>query len=492
MPNAELPGGPPTDAVFTRFGVPAISENGSVAFAASWKSATARGAGIWSNGMLLVTSGDPVPGISGATFQSFKDPVSSENGPVVFLATITGEGITPDNNTIIGWGSPGNPLNYIAREGDVAAMTGGATFRAFRSVSLHQEEAVFLASLNPGTGAPLVDATNDVGLWSFGSSYGTSLPIREGDVIEGRIVRSFRALQTVLGSPGQGRSHVNRGLLYVLALYTDGTQGVLGPMGGVIGEWARTPYAIDALPGAVVQRVGPPAAFGLSQDFAAVASLRGVRRGITKAILAGVGAEQKVVARVGGSVPGAGGATFAQLRDPLYNGAQIAFPAKLGGAGVSPTNDEAIIAGPVSAPVVLAREGAQAPELPAGAVFRSFASLALPRVFEGPVDPSETLPVSRGPIFTASLVPGAGGVTAENDRGAWAVDSKGVTRCLFREGDTIAGKTLKNFSFLQAVSGSPGVTRAFNENYGATWRAQFTDGSSALINTAIPSPTLTP
>src|SRR5262245_4869508 len=65
VPNSELPGGPPTDAVFSGFGVPAISENGSFAFLASWKSESARGAGIWSNGMLVVTTGDPVLGIPG-------------------------------------------------------------------------------------------------------------------------------------------------------------------------------------------------------------------------------------------------------------------------------------------------------------------------------------------------------------------------------------------------------------------------------------------
>jgi hypothetical protein len=442
--------------------------------------------------MLVVTTGDPVPGIPSATFKSFKDPVSSENGPVAFLATIAGEGITAANDTLIGWGNPGNPINYLAREGDEAPMTAGATFRAFKSVSLHKEEAFYLASLNLGTGTPVVDATNDLGLWGFGSSFGTSLPVREGAMVNGRRIRSFRALQTVLGSPGQGRSHVDRGLLNVLAFYTDGTRGILGPVGGVLGEWARTPYAIDALPGAAVVSVGPPSAFGLSQDFAVAASLRGVPRGTAKAILAGIGAGQKVVARVGDVVPGTGGATLANARDPLYNGAQIAFPAKLGGAGVTSANDDAIIAGPVSAPVVLAREGAQAPELAAGVVFRSFSSLALPRVFEGPVDVGEPLPTTRGAIFTASLAVGVGGVTTDNDRGAWAVDSTGVTRCIFREGDTIAGKTLRTFTFLQAVSGSPGVTRAFNENYGVTWRAQFTDGSSAIMSTAIPSPTPTP
>jgi hypothetical protein len=278
----------------------------------------------------------------------------------------------------------------------------------------------------------------------------------------------------------------------VLALYTDGTMGVLGPDGGLLVEWARTPFAIDAIPGAVARRVGPPAAFSFSHDFAVAASLRGVPRGTSNAILAGMSGGQKVVARVGDVVPDTGGATFVAFRDPLYNGAQIAFPAKLRGIGVTAANNEVLIAGPVSAPEVLAREGAQAPELPMGTTFRSFVSLALPRVFEGPIDVGEPIPTTRGAIFTARLNHGVGGVTADDDRGAWAVDSKGVTRCLFREGDTIAGKTLKKFSFLQEVNGSHGVTRAFNENYGATWRAQFTDGSSAVMSTSIPSPTPTP
>jgi hypothetical protein len=133
-----------------------------------------------------------------------------------------------------------------------------------------------------------------------------------------------------------------------------------------------------------------------------------------------------------------------------------------------------------------------APELPPGAKFQSFTSLALPRVFGGPVDYGLEIPTTRGAIFTATLLQGGGGVTSDNDAGAWAVDSNGATRCLFRKGDLIGGKKVTSFDFLQAVNGSPGVTRAFNENYGAMWRARYEDGTSGIVSTTIPLPTGTP
>lgn len=491
VPNAELPGGVPTDAVFSGFGVPAIRDNGSLAFRGNWKSRSGRGTALFSNGMLAATAGDPVPGIAGATFRAFKDPVASDDGSIAVLATIAGATVARENNEVVVWIKDGGPPSIVAREGDAAPGANGATFRSFRSVSIKDYELVFLAMLNRGTGEPAVDATNDVGLWSSLASYGTGLRVREGDVVHGRTIRKFRALDTVLGSPGQSRTHLAYDLLNVLAFYTDGSKAVLHPHSERIDEWARTPYAIDALPGEMITSFGPAAAFSFQSDIAVAATLRGPL-GASTAILAGSGESQVVVARSGDSLAGASGANFRFFRDPLYNGTQVAFPARLRGTGVTLDNDDVLVAGIPAAPKLLAREGAQAPEVPDGAVFRKFHSLALPRIFRGPIEPGEPVPTTRGAIFTATLEHGVGGVTAENDRGAWAVDSTGVTRRLFREGDSIAGKTLKRFDFLQAVSGSHGVTRAFNENYIATSRTVFTDGSSALMITVIPTPTTTP
>jgi hypothetical protein len=490
VPNAEAAGGTPTDAVFVSFGVPAISVSGALAFSADWKSASGRGKVVCSNGMQVVASGDPVPGIDAARFESFSDPVANDEGGVAFLAKIAGGTVTASNNSVVvSVPSPGIPGIVIAREGGVAPGTGGATFHTFAGVSLIQDEVVFLASLTLGTGQPVVRRLNDLGLWSTLGGDREGLRVRQGDVVNGRKIFRFRALGRVLGSSAQSRTHVGRDILRVQALYTNGTNGVLALSSQGIEELARTPFAVGS---ARVRTVGPPAAYDDTADFAAAVFLTRVLPGTGFAVLAGGRVAPVLVARSGRLAPGTDGARFRSFRSPLYNGAQIAFPAWLRGRGVTLNNDEALYAGPVSAPALLAREGFQAPEMPAGALFQDFSSLALPRVYSGPIEPGEPAPATRGPIFTATLKIGFGNVTAANDRGAWAVDSQGLTRCLFREGDTIAGKTLKEFSFLQPAGISEGVTRAFTENYSVAWRALFTDGSSALMNTVIPTPTPTP
>ena len=75
---------------------------------------------------------------------------------------------------------------------------------------------------------------------------------------------------------------------------------------------------------------------------------------------------------------------------------------------------------------------------------------------------------------------------ATNDAGLWAVDSTGALRLLAREGDVIGAKTLKSMTVLTAVSGSPGVTRSFNNAGQVIYRATFTDGSQSVVVVQVP------
>ena len=167
------------------------------------------------------------------------------------------------------------------------------------------------------------------------------------------------------------------------------------------------------------------------------------------------------------------GVTFKAFKDPVIaaDSAAIAFPATLAGTGVLPANDTSLWWQPASgALTLLAREGTAAV---GGGTWKGFASLALPGG-------------ATGPIFVGSLVQGAGGIDATKDMGVWAVDSTGALRLLFREGDTIDGGVVKSFVLLKAVAGSPGASRAFNSAAEISWRATFTDGSSALMVTTVP------
>jgi hypothetical protein len=77
-------------------------------------------------------------------------------------------------------------------------------------------------------------------------------------------------------------------------------------------------------------------------------------------------------------------------------------------------------------------------------------------------------------------------VNATNDAGVWAMQTTGSLGLLFREGDMIFGKKLKSFDVLNAVHGSTGVTRAFNNAALVAWRARFVNGDSAVMVTSVP------
>ena len=75
---------------------------------------------------------------------------------------------------------------------------------------------------------------------------------------------------------------------------------------------------------------------------------------------------------------------------------------------------------------------------------------------------------------------------ASNVLGIWAVDSAGSLRVVIREGDIVEGKKLRSFVALSATPGSLGVTRSFNNRAKLIYRATFTDGASAVVETTIP------
>jgi hypothetical protein len=114
---------------------------------------------------------------------------------------------------------------------------------------------------------------------------------------------------------------------------------------------------------------------------------------------------------------------------------------------------------------LLAREGSEPPGA-AGTRWKKFESLT---VIEG-----------RGPAFTAKLAAGNIQLEQGNDRGLWVSDSEGELRLLLREGDLVAGKTLRSFSLLQPLAGSPGQRRSWTTGDPTAtliYLATFTDGT---------------
>ncbi len=474
VPGAGTINGLPAGAVFTDVGVPAINDAGDVAFIAKWASTAGPGVGVFAGSppLLLVKEGDPSPSPDGGVFKTFTDPVLNAAGKVALFATLKGSGIRTTNNTVLITNALGGGLEVVAREGGDTSGVDGAKIRTFKDLSLVAGEVLFTATLTGGT--PAVRSANDAAAFRA-TSGGIEKVVREGDSLNGSIVKAFLLLEVAAGSPGQNRAH-RSGQATFLALLADGTQAVAQNASGVVsavvssGESPGGSLAITSF-----RSFGLPSAN--PDEVAFVGNLNvgvGVTKGDAKGVFVGDGTSWQPIARLEKPVPGITGANFKSFLDPvLAQGSEsIAFQASFKGKGIGSTADAAIFYRPAGGGLnMVARESATPPGGASALRWKNFVSLALP---DG----------NTGPLFHATL--SGSGVNAGNDAGVWAMDSDGDIRLLFREGDIIDGKKLKSFTVLNAIPGSRGVTRSFNAVAEVAWRATFADRTTAVVVTSVP------
>ena len=328
--------------------------------------------------------------------------------------------------------------------------------------------------------------TNNRGLWAMDDSHPLTALLREGQMVNGKKIRTLIAFTSGNGSPGQGRGwlHTTEGgssRVLALALLSGKMQAVLSAdLDGrvtTLSESGPSGVGGPGIAGANFASYGVPAANAAGYS-AFRASLTVGAGGVTAANAEGIflltppALLYTPVARTGDSA-GTTGAKFSVLKDPVLAGdGGVAFAATIKGGGVSGIARQTLWWKPPGDKLrLLAQGGGEPPTLP-GAKWESFTSLAIT--------------ASRGPIFTASLVLGEGGVTANKATGVWAMASDGALQLLFRAGDKIDGKKLLSFNVLKAVPGSTGVTHSFNGNGSVIWRATFADGTQEIIETTIP------
>lgn len=475
----------PNDAISTSFGVPAMAD-GSVKFIANFKSSIGKGGGIFSNNSAVALIGDSVPGAgaggdlaipAGAVFKLFKDPVTDKAGHVAFIATISGTGVTAANNTVVVSNARTGSLEVLARKGVVASGTIGAKYSAFLGVSV--------AGTAPGGTAftarlgGLAKASENEGAWWLpaGSSSVVSM-VRKGGpgLMLGEKITGFSLLQNWPVTPGHGRGLIDgaEALVHVKLssgreaqmLATVGTFTPLAVTGDDIGgtsDWVRMAQPSSSEDAQILTVRGT-----FRPDSAPASSKPGV--GILKSTDGG--ATWQVLASLGEEVSGTE-ALWTDLGYPVSSptGPDVAFLGSARTGTGSGGTQSGIWQGAAATPVsLLARKGMQAVGYPAGATFSAFRSLA-------------HVGGTAGPIFSAKVA--GTGVNTGNDNGVWAVDSSGSLRLLFREGEKVGLKTVKSFTVLTVVSGSPGVTRAFNSLGKVGWRATFTDGTTGIVTTQI-------
>ena len=455
----------PVGAVWAGFGVPAINDAGDVVFLGKWTHPAGKGEAVFERSAttgeleIVLQRGSPPPPDSSlppdATLKTLKDPLLAPNGNVLTPVTLAGTGISNANDAALIWSPRTGDARVVAREGEAVD---GARVGKFLGISIVERGVVFTTLLHGAT------AANDLAVCSWDEAEGLRVLVREGwtlDEGEGlrlvpraaapgeRTLRGFKTLVAGAAAPGQGRGMHGEGpAIGLLAKLSDGSSAVLSVDAfGEVTVYSESGFKSYGVP-AWGADFAAPAFFAVPESGAKGIFQHDDATGLVEPLL-----------QVGGEVR--------SLKDPVLS------PDAMRRAWMGATTAARAVWQKVDASdaEIVALAGTQAAEVPAGALWEGFKSLAIS---------------NRGPLLSAVLAQGAGGVDGSNDAGLWAVDGVGALRLLFREGDTIGGKVLKGFTVLKAAAGSPGVTRAFNDNAQVVWRASYTDGTSAVVVTTIP------
>jgi hypothetical protein len=489
VPGAGVDPRVPADAVWSGFGIPAIGDAGRVAFLGKWASGAGSGSGIFAGNpaALVVKIGDPATDgagapLAGLTFKTLKDPVLSAEGSVAFLAKLKGAGVTLLDDTAL-YHAAGGTLRLVAREGQLVPGVAEPRIKQFASASVQGANVVFAAKLRPGLeGLPeSVTTANDFGAWRWDTTGGVLAQIvREGSTLPGvnpTPVKSFLFFKNVPGTSGTGRGHWLGTLATFLAVFDDGQKAIVDASPTLTEKlFATGESTVPGQPGALWKSLRVPAVPATAEGLALLAEDR-TSSGSPRKRLHFLAADTVSVA-LDDAAPGLlAGHVFAGFKDPVISPGATAFA--FGGTAVLGTEPVLGVwwreAG--GALKLAARSGATPPGAPALAQWRSFTSVAS---------------TDFGPLFTARLVlgldntPGPGGITTATDVGLWGTASDGLLRALLREGDLFAGKTVRTFTILSAVSGSNGVRRAFTADGAVILRAAYTDGSTEILKIVLP------
>lgn len=119
-------------AQFTGFSnaLPGVNAAGDIAFVAGLRDPdtnTFLGQGAFTSSGLVARTGDPAPGTGGASFDGFINYVAlNDAGETAFWATLAGDDVTFENN-----GGIFTSSGLVARAGDIAPGTDGARFNTF-------------------------------------------------------------------------------------------------------------------------------------------------------------------------------------------------------------------------------------------------------------------------------------------------------------------------------------------------------------------------
>ena len=480
------------------YGDSGLNSSGGAVFVATVNGSGGGLQGIWTapagGGLsLLAQQGGVAPGAPGSVFASLGDPAINDLGQVVFMGTLSEPAgmsaeLPKSSAAAMGaavqsgvWSTVGGPLSLLAKSGGKAPNCPGAQFASFSKALLpNHGKTVIVGSLVRGRAG--VNSANGRGIWVGNSAASMKLLIREGGAVtlngQTKTMKSlpFFSLSSMRApgpqtpttaeamaadTLGDGRFINDAGTMALVAKFNDGTSAIF--TANQSKRCAAVAWKNGTAPGI---KGGKFSAFGnpvIDENgktaFRATVSGAGVR----SANNLGIWSNGKLVARTGSSEPGGG--VFAQLGNPVTNSlGGVAFQATLrsGETGIWWSQGKGLVR--------VATTQAPAAECN-GALFQSFTHLVLPD--------------RGGPLFSAVLVAGTGGVDGSNNVGLWGMNAAGQLRLIARMGEPMTdshGIQRKVVAGPDFVAKPGTYTRAGDVIYKVT----FDNGAQALFHAKLP------
>jgi sugar lactone lactonase YvrE len=285
---------------------------------------------------------DAAGAATAAVFGAFSDPVVNEAGRVAFRGTLRVgiSGVSSANASGL-WAQGASGLALVARQGDQApGLNPGAKFAAFQQFVLPDAGGlVFLAKVS-GTG---VTSANNVGLWAVDGGGVVQLVARKGDMISvnstNKKITAFTLFSKVPFSAGQTRSFATDGGLLFRATFSDLSTALLSKDFGTaalnVVTFKNEVLTIQPIIGAKLKNPNTGAVNAdLAVAFRSSLSGGGVTLGDNQAVFLRDSGGLKIIARKSFLAPGTGGVIFGSFSDPAINDiGEVAFRATLKGAG---------------------------------------------------------------------------------------------------------------------------------------------------------------